>query len=366
MRVEFFHETRDGLSGIDDTKGVLKHGPSTPSLRPLLKWAGGKRQLLAAIDVHRPPAFRRYIEPFFGSGAVFFDLAGRGLLDAAAVRLGDANADLVGCYRTLRDRTEEVITALAALEHDHRLDGDALYYEVRDRRFNPARAQLARATAEGRRPTMAEIARIYTPDVAAMLIYLNRTGFNGLFRLNRSGGFNVPAGRYTNPTICDADHLRVVAAAFRRRSVSLEFAAFDATIGEATAGDYVYCDPPYAPLSATANFANYTVAGFTAFDQIRLQRTIVAACRRGAHVILSNSSAPEIVDLYSSRDAREVGLRVTLVPARRAINSRAESRGPINELIVSNVPPKPRALPQLAGKIRPLKVTRLTARRRTA
>ena len=343
-----------------------KHGPATQALRPLLKWAGGKRQLLPAINAHRPPAFRRYVEPFFGSGAVFFDLAGRGLLDARSVRLGDANPDLIGCYRTLRDRTEEVIEALGALEREHRERGDACYYDVRDCRFNPARAQLAGSSVDGARLTMAEIGRVYTPSVAAMLIFLNRTGFNGLFRLNRSGAFNVPAGRYSNPTICDPDHLRAVAAAFRRRSVVLDLAGFDATIGDAAAGDFVYCDPPYAPLSATANFAHYTAGGFSAFDQARLQRAVVAACRRGAHVVLSNSSAPEIVELYSSRDARDAGLSVTFVPARRAINSRAASRGPVTELIVTNVPRDARQLPELPGKLRTLKVTRLAARRRTA
>jgi len=370
MQVEtldsFFRQTRDGLNRIDDTKGVLKHEPVTQSLRPLLKWAGGKRQLLPAINAHRPPAFRRYVEPFFGSGAVFFDLAGRGLLGASRVRLGDANPDLVGCYRTLRDRTADVITALTALEREHRESGEACYYDVRDRRFNPARAQLAKASAQGARLTMAEIARVYTPDVAAMLIFLNRTGFNGLFRVNRSGAFNVPAGRYTNPTICDPDHLRAVAQAFRSQGVSLEFAGFDATIGDAADGDFVYCDPPYAPLSATANFAHYTAGGFNAFDQARLQRAVVAACRRGAHVVLSNSSAPEIVELYSSRDARDAGLAVSFVPARRAINSRAESRGPVKELIVTNVPATARQLPELPGKLHTLKVTRVTARRRTA
>jgi DNA adenine methylase len=358
---------RDELIGIDDTNGVLKHASPTSSLRPLLKWAGGKRQLLTAIDAHRPPVFRRYIEPFFGSGAVFFDLAARGLLDGTTVRLGDANPDLLGCYCTLRDRTEDVIAALAGLAREYRVGGDACYYDVRDRRFNPARAQLARATVEGRGLTMAEIARVYTPDVAAMLIFLNRTGFNGLFRLNRSGAFNVPVGRYTNPTICDPDHLRAVATAFRRPGVSLDFAGFDATVGDAGAGDFVYCDPPYAPLSATASFANYTAGGFSAFDQARLQRTVLAACRRGAHVVLSNSSAPDIVTLYGSREARDAGLQVSFVPARRAINSRAEARGPVNEVIVTNVTSHARQLPELKGRLTPLKMTsRITARRRSA
>ena len=305
---------------------------STPApVRPLLKWAGGKRQLLPALTAHYPDRFRRYVEPFLGSGAVFFHLAALGALDGRRVRLCDVNADLIGCYRTLRDDTEAVIAELAALEREHRSRGDACYYEVRDERFNPARARLLAS----REP--ADIAAAYPPALAAMLIFLNRTGFNGLYRLNRRGLFNVPAGRYREPRICDVAHLRHVAETFRRRGTAIEYCPFDAALARAGAGDFVYCDPPYAPLSRTSRFASYTADGFTAFDQRRLQQAVVAACRRGASVVVSNSSAPEIVTVYSSREAREAGLSIYRVPARRAINSRASSRGPVDELVISNV-----------------------------
>ena len=145
------------------------------SARPLLKWAGGKRQLLPTIRRYYPAQFRRYIEPFFGSGAVFFDLAGSGALDGRDVWLLDVNRDLVDCYHMLRDRTEAVIARLQSLAASHARRGEDFYYEVRDQRFNPARA-----AGEHR-----------TPELAAMLIYLNRTGFNGLYRLNRRGDFNM-------------------------------------------------------------------------------------------------------------------------------------------------------------------------------
>jgi DNA adenine methylase len=170
-----------------------------------------------------------------------------------------------------------------------------------------------------------------------MLIYLNRTGFNGLFRQNQRGEFNVPAGRYVNPTICDANHLRAVAAALGRRGVTIEQASFDDTLAGASRGDFVYCDPPYAPLSRTASFAHYTAGGFGAVDQLRLQQAVVAAVKRGAIVVVSNSSAAEIVKGYSSRDALAAGLVMTRVEARRAINAHAAKRGPIDELIISNV-----------------------------
>jgi DNA adenine methylase len=321
--------------------------------RPLLKWAGGKRQLLDALSVHYPASFDRYIEPFFGSGAVFFDLQARGLLARRHAWLADVNPDLVGCYRTVRDNTDAVISALRRLQAAHRAGGDAFYYEIRDQRFNPERLGLLRDAPE-------TAAQQYTPALAAMLIFLNRTGFNGLFRLNREGAFNVPVGRYAEPRICDPDHVRAVAAAFASDHVTIDCVPFDDVLSGAGAGDFVYCDPPYAPLSRTASFAQYTAGGFSAFDQRRLQQAVIDACRRGARVLLSNSSAADIVDLYSSPAARKAGLRLTLVPARRSINSRASARGPVHEVVVTNI----RATPAMVLP-KKLKMAKAGARLRT-
>jgi DNA adenine methylase len=306
------------------------HASSIPQVSPLLKWAGGKRQLLSALSGHYPERFGRYFEPFFGSGAVFFDLLNRGALTDKRVHLSDVNPDLVGCYQVVRDSTAAVIDALRQLEREHRRDGDACYYDVRDRRFNPTRLSMLdagpQATVDG-----------YTPELAAMLLFLNRTGFNGLFRLNRSGAFNVPVGRYTNPRICDPDHVHAVAEAFRQKGVTLQCRPFDEALADATAGDFIYCDPPYEPLSPTASFKNYTAGGFTMFDQVRLQRAVVAASRRGTFVVVSNSSAPAIEQEYQKADVKKAMLKMTYVAARRAINSRATSRGVVNEVILSNV-----------------------------
>jgi DNA adenine methylase len=313
-------------------------------VRPLLKWAGGKRQLLPALEPYYPLTFERYLEPFVGSGAVFFHLASTGLLDGRTVTLSDINADLIGCYRAVREETESVIASLHALEREHRRRGDACYYDVRDERFNPLRA----ARMNDGNPAAA--ASAYPPELAAMLIFLNRTGFNGLFRLNRLGEFNVPAGRYRDPRICDPEHIRAVATVLRRRGVAIEYRGFEQALGQAGKGDFVYCDPPYAPLSRTSSFASYTAAGFGASDQERLRRAIVLACRRGAHVVMSNSSAPEIETAYQTRAARQVKIAVHRVPARRSINSRASSRGPVNELIITNVPgPRSRPFDMLRG-----------------
>ena len=171
-----------------------------------------------------------------------------------------------------------------------------------------------------------------------MLIFLNRTGFNGLFRLNRQGGFNVPAGRYTDPRICDEGHICAVAAAALDSPRGLDPAApFDETLAEAARGDFVYCDPPYAPLSRTSSFANYTADGFTAFDQ-RVCSRRSSPPARAAHALSCRTPArSEILKVYTTLDAQKVQLKISRVPARRAINSRASSRGPVDELIISNV-----------------------------
>jgi DNA adenine methylase len=296
-----------------------------------LKWAGGKRQLLPQLRRFYPRVFGRYIEPFFGSGAVFFDLYGAGRLRNHDAVLIDSNADLIGCYEVVRDRPDEVARELDALADARARDG-RVYYEIRDRQFNPLRARLRHA--DGR------IA--YTAQLAAMLIYLNRTGFNGLFRLNSRGAYNVPAGRYARPTIPDRPKLLGVAGALAGPRVQLRRESFECALEIAEAGDFLYIDPPYAPLSVTANFTSYTASGFTLRDHERLQGAVIALARRGCHVLVSNSTAVEIVALYdTSEAARAAGLRTTRVPARRAVNSDATRRGPVEEFLISNVEPEP-------------------------
>jgi DNA adenine methylase len=207
------------------------------------------------------------------------------------------------------------------------------YYEVRDRRFNPWRATLLAQVDldSGTAPD-------YPTEVAAMLVYLNRTGFNGLFRLNSQGLFNVPAGRYVNPRVCDADNLRAVARALGEPGVEIRFQSFETVLREADRGDFLYFDPPYAPLSETACFTSYTADGFTDWHQRRLQRTVVALASRGCQVLLSNSTAPLVQELYvGSAAARDAGLVAHTVLARRAINSRASRRGPVHEFVITNL-----------------------------
>ena len=205
------------------------------SVRPILKWAGGKRQLLPQIRRFYPTEFKNYFEPFVGSGAVFFDLHNLGLLGGRQSTLIDNSADLIGCYLSIRDRTTEVIRHLERLAFVHKADPHRCYYRVRDQRFNPDRHRIFNGKDPG--------SQRYTASLAAMLIYLNRTGYNGLFRLNSHGGFNVPTGSYRNPRICDADNLKAVATVLGA-NVTLVQDKFECVLTHARQGDFVYFVPP--------------------------------------------------------------------------------------------------------------------------
>jgi DNA adenine methylase len=305
-------------------------------LRPFLKWVGGKRQLLPVLRRFYPAGFGRYWEPFVGSGAVFFDLMKHGVLRGHPVTLADANADLIGCYRRVADSLNDVIGELEQLDAEYRNAGREHYLHVRDARFNPTRVAW-RAAGE-------DLAH-YTPQLAAMLIYLNRTGYNGLFRQNASGEYNVPPGKYDKPRILNRQLLSMASTAFSTPGVEIQRAGFDAAIEQAQPGDFVYFDPPYAPLNSTANFRGYTGRGFSAHDQRRLQRGLIALAQRGVHVLLSNSMAADVVELYhDNADAATAGLQSHSFPARRSVNSRPDRRGLVNELVVSNVRPHDVAL----------------------
>jgi DNA adenine methylase len=302
--------------------------------KPLLKWAGGKRQLLPQIRRFYPKQFCNYFEPFAGSAAVFFDLVNGGVLDARESTLIDNNQDLIGCYAMVRDRTTEVIAALREFEKGYRGTGENHFYQVRDEQFNPLRCRSISEGADA-------LSKDYTPGLAAMLIYLNRTGFNGLFRLNSKGLFNVPHGRYSNPLICDEENLRAVATALQRSAVRVVHGSFARVLSEAETGDFIYFDPPYAPVSATSVFTSYTAEGFDGDDQERLRDTVVQLVRKKCRVLLSNSTAPAIKALYDTSSMRKLGIKAHTVPAKRAINSDPSARGIVYEYLITNIDPTP-------------------------
>lgn len=274
---------------------------------PFVKWAGGKGQLLSQLESHLPRRFGRYVEPFVGGGALFFHLAGRGQLAGKEVILIDRLVELIDCYRVVRDQVDDLVAELQQHEtHKHERD---YYYEVR---------------AWDRRP---DYARLTDVQRAARFVFLNRTGYNGLYRLNRQGQFNVPFGRHNNPTVCDARRLRAASQALQ--AVTLLAADFEQCAELATTGDLLYFDPPYHPLSSTAHFTSYTALRFSDAEQQRLAALFRALDARGCRLLLNNSDTPLIRALYSSYPIVEL-------KAARPINSRADRRGPINELLVTN------------------------------
>jgi DNA adenine methylase len=282
-------------------------------VKPVLKWAGGKRQLLEPIlsfvDRAFPHRIEKYYEPFAGGAAVFFALVSRGKF--AEARLSDMNADLIRVYSALRDDADSVVVELQKLlDLGH---SEEVYYKVRDKRPTKVSARAAR------------------------LIYLNRTGYNGLYRVNRSGDFNVPFGRYKTPRILDKP--RLLAAAEALQGVELAVEDFEESCKAAKRGDFVYFDPPYVPVSKTASFAAYHSKAFDLAEHERLAKTFARLSKRGVSLLLSNSDTPATRELFSAFDTKTVH-------ATRAINSNGAQRGAVPELLVHSDShrknPKPR------------------------
>ncbi|MBM3130966.1 MAG: DNA adenine methylase [Chloroflexi bacterium] len=301
----------------------------TNSARPCLKWAGGKTQLLDQIAARLPAELRagklaRYVEPFVGSGAVFFFVAEN--FPTREYFLSDLNPELVLVYRVIRANVDALIAALTKIERKYfKLAPDAqkkFFYDTRAK-FNATRAHL---DCDNFQPEW--IAR------AAQIIFLNRTCYNGLFRVNARGGFNVPFGSYKNPRICDAENLRAVARLLQRATIEQgDFAACARVVDRDT---FVYFDPPYRPLSATASFTAYARAEFDDAAQRRLAEFYRALDARGAKLMLSNSDPKNVNPDDDFFEQLYAGFRITRVSAARMINSVASKRGAINELIVTN------------------------------
>ena len=282
------------ITSNQDSFGVLYQVMTKAS--PIVKWAGGKRQLLSEIRRRLPKKIETYYEPFVGGGAVFFALANRKAFKKAV--LNDMNSELVDTYRVLSDgRTEEVIELLKTYPYD-----PDFYNEIRARSIG-----------------LSQVERV------ARFLYLNKTGFNGLYRVNSKGGFNVPFGKYTNPNIVNAGGL--LEAAKVLQGVTLECQDFSLSVANAQKGDVVYFDPPYLPKSDTANFTAYTEGGFGLPEHEKLAALFRELAARGVSVLLSNADVPVTRQLYR-------GFRVSRVQSKRNINSSGEKRGLVGEILV--------------------------------
>lgn len=285
---------------LDDMEGLL-----APS--PFVKWAGGKSQLLDSYKQYFPRTIEgRYIEPFVGGGAVFFHLYTAGVL-RGEIFLNDLNRELINCYKVIKDNVEELIEALE--EHDAHKTDKSYYYRVRDWDRAPGFAQRS------------DVER------AARTIFLNRTCYNGLYRVNRKGQFNVPYGGYKNPTILDAQNLRAVRRALQR--VTLDNEDFSTCLNYAEADDFVYLDPPYHPASVTSNFTKYTKEDFGEEDQARLLSDFVRLNEMRCRVMLSNSDTDLVRRLYSD-------FTIIEIKAPRAISRKTSKLEDVAELIILN------------------------------
>lgn len=270
-------------------------------VNPILKWAGGKRQLIPEILKLFPSDYRQrtYHEPFFGSGAVFFNIK------PMNGTINDINSRLMNFYRSVRDYPERLIEQAYMYPYNKEK-----YYELRDN-FNHG--------------DLSEI------EEAALLLYFNKTGYNGLYRENSKGEFNVPFGKYKNPTIVPEKRIRKASSILK--NIEILNRDFTYILEKAVKGDLCYFDPPYQPVNDSSNFTSYYADGFELEKQEKLKQTCVQLHDRGVYFVLSNSYAKPVIEMYSSVN----GFRLKPVEARRSINSNADDRGPVREVLVTNI-----------------------------
>jgi DNA adenine methylase len=273
------------------------HDSEKAKPKPFVKWAGGKRQLLEILNEKAPKITGRYFEPFLGGGALFFS---RLPMNAT---ISDANEELINCYIVIRDDVEALIEDLRT-------------HQNTEEHFYKTRAlDLTSMTPLGR---------------ASRFIFLNKTCFNGLYRVNKKGLFNVPYGKYANPNFVDEKNLRAISAYLNEANVEIICADYKTVLEKAVAGDFVFCDPPFQPTSKTASFTNYVKEGFGPEDQAELAELVKELGRRGVKVMLSNSNTDAIRDLYQEFD-------VIPVMAKRSISCKVSSRGKAhNEVLITN------------------------------
>jgi DNA adenine methylase len=299
-----------------DLRGAKGAAPLTlgfelpaPAIEPFLKWAGGKGQLLNELTKHLPTGWKGdFYEPFMGSAAFYFHLKSHGKIKGQA-HLGDLNDSLVACFNGVKDDPNGVIALLEKHREAHRARGLAYYLEVR-----------AKHSLTG-------------IEAAARFIFLNRTCFNGLWRVNSKGHFNVPMGRYTDPLLNVLD--RIEPASQCLAGTRIHHARFDVLARKAKPGSFIYFDPPYDPLNKTSAFTAYTKQGFGDQEQLELRDLAVALHKRGCHVMLSNSCTDDTLEWYKGKS-----FHVFKVPVRRAISASAASRKMVHEIIVTTYPPR--------------------------
>ena len=307
-RITDFLQWSRGEEGLleSKTKELLKNKP-----KPFVKWVGGKRQLIKQfkdMGLFPPSGFNpkksTYIEPFVGGGAMFFDA-----LPLNNAVLSDMNEELVITYNVIKTDVESLIKELKA----HQKKNNKNYF-LGVRAIN--------------------IDKLSDVKIASRFIYLNRTCFNGMYRVNSSGGFNVPFGLNTNPLICDDINLKKVSISLQ--DVEIKHSDYSNVVSNAKKGDFIYFDPPYAPISKTSSFTSYTKAGFGKQQQIELRDTFFKLHKRGCFIMLSNSNSDFIKEIYGEITMKSKKIKLHEVFANRAINSKGDGRGKVKEIVVVN------------------------------
>lgn len=300
---------------------TIRYDKKNPT-KPFIKWAGGKGQLLPTIRKFYPSGMgitiKKYVEPMVGAGAVLFDILNTYEMDE--VYICDTNIQLMNVYRVVRDDVDKLIEVLVKLENEHLTKSDEerkeYYYLQRDK-YNSETQKSDDNNALLR---------------AALFIYLNKTCFNGLYRVNRKGAFNVPVGSYKNPTICDIDNLKKASELLQEVNILTgDYTCIAEKLDETT---FIYFDPPYRPLTKTAEFTSYNAADFNDEDQIKLAEFIKSI--NNAKVMASNSDPKNVDETDEFFDNLYSGLNINRVSANRAINSNGKNRGKINELLITN------------------------------
>ena len=292
--------------GVADANQIIRRRVlpgRNESLQPFLKWAGGKRQLVPEIRKYIPAKFKLYFEPFLGAGAVLFDL------QPQAALINDANEELINCYRVIKEDPEGLIKH--AREHRNMKE---YFYRLRSLDREPGFKSLSRL------------------ERASRIMFLNKTCYNGLFRVNSQGQFNVPFGKYANPVIVDEIVIRAVSNYFNEADVQISNDDFEKALSGAGRGDFVYLDPPYDPVSDTSSFTGYNLISFGRDEQRRLHNVCDDLTSRGCKVLLSNSATDFIRELYGNANRYSI----LDVEASRNINSVGASRGKISELLIFN------------------------------
>ncbi|MGE4572275.1 MAG: DNA adenine methylase [Candidatus Izemoplasmatales bacterium] len=284
----------------------------TTEIKPFIKWVGGKRQLIPQMEKYLPrEEFNDYYEPFAGAGALFFYM----LPENAYIN--DMNTELINTYRVIRDDVENLIKILKIHEKNNTKE---YYYSIR---------YWDRQKGYNNRSNTTKAARF---------IYMNKVGFNGLYRVNLKGQFNVPYGKYTNPNICDEELLRNISKYLNEKKIEFSSVDFEQAVKNVERGDFVYFDPPYDPISKTSSFTEYQKGGFDQNEQKRLKKVADDLVLRGAKVVLSNSNTQFINNLYSNKiNGAKSDINyfiVELVDANRNINSKADRRGKIKEVLI--------------------------------